>query len=118
MQEPDEPFTSDGCSGGLTAIWQFLTGERPPWDDCCIWHDKQYWQGGTEHQRAAADRILYLCVLKKGYPSWARLMWIAVRMFGGPQFNFRWSWGYGWRVRQGYKPRVDRKRKEHFHHGQ
>ena len=50
------PFASDGCSGGLSAAWAFVSstlpaiarhhGNHPPWERCCVAHDRLYHQGG------------------------------------------------------------------------
>ena len=46
------PFTTDGCSGGLSAGWKYLAAAvpvfaevhqpRPPWEPCCVIHDRAY----------------------------------------------------------------------------
>ena len=56
--EPTVPFTTDGCSGGLSAAWQSSArlfpgfagtwGDSPPWEDCCVAHDRAYWRGPAE----------------------------------------------------------------------
>ena len=48
------PFTTDGCSANLSSTWEFMAdkfpgfeeqfGNNPPWEDCCVIHDKAYWQ--------------------------------------------------------------------------
>ncbi len=124
------PFTSDGCSGGLSAGWNRLSeavplfrhqfGDRPPYEDCCLAHDRLYWRGVTEHgyeQRLAADQTLRACVLEHGrahrdeyarqfalppavidqnFQLIAELMYGAVRTGGGPCTPLPWRWGYGW----------------------
>ena len=73
------PFTTDGCSGGMSSLWVF-TAERypafaeahegaPPWEACCITHDHAYHSGGTDPDpeasysaRIEADRELQRCV--------------------------------------------------------
>ena len=77
-----EAFTTDGCSGGMSAGWEFLTGkletlrnrhgENPPWADCCLAHDRLYHEGGPREATAAesfdgrkkADLALKDCVLE------------------------------------------------------
>src|SRR5918994_2057411 len=49
-------FVSDGCSGGLSAVWASTSaaipelarthGTRPPWENCCVAHDRAYHTGG------------------------------------------------------------------------
>jgi len=78
QQRPVEltPFVSDGCSGGLSAGWQLIAealpaladkvGNIPPWEHCCIAHDRQYWRGSAINGmalRLAADEELQACVL-------------------------------------------------------
>lgn len=70
------PFVSDGCSGGLSAGWKLITdalpglgnqiGERPPWQHCCVNHDREYWRGSGmngSRLRQLADDELRSCVL-------------------------------------------------------
>ena len=43
-------FETDGCSGGLSSIWETATGAiraiakrhgtHPPWEACCVAHDR------------------------------------------------------------------------------
>lgn len=73
------PFATDGCSGGLSAVWastaaQFpafaaAQGARPPWEGCCVIHDLAYHAGGPGDgdrrgfaARLAADEALGVCV--------------------------------------------------------
>ena len=127
--EIDE-FRSDGCSGGLSAAWQFLAetspdfkrtaGDLPPWEHCCVAHDRHYWRGATDRgfeARLAADRELRACVLRTGVTEQQRLaqllglspaevleafdvvgemMFRAVRLGGGPCTGLPWRWGHGW----------------------
>jgi hypothetical protein len=92
------PFTSDGCS-------KFPDGtpENPTaWRQCCIQHDILYWKGGTQGERSAADRGLYECVSRAGYPETAALMYAGVRVGGSPFVKTPWRWGYGWQDLRGY----------------
>ena len=77
-------FSTDGCSGGLSAGWEYMSGlfpgmaqmhgEQPPWEDCCIEHDIKYHAGGAENvsavesfeQRKQADMTLLSCVRDTG----------------------------------------------------
>jgi len=79
-----DPFTTDGCSGGLSLAWERLSdrfpefanghGNRPPWEECCIAHDQRYHAGGASavsaidsfEQRRDADQQLKACVVKTG----------------------------------------------------
>ena len=128
-------FTTDGCSGGLSIGWEYLAGQvdgireyhgvRPPWEDCCIAHDRLYHAGAatdatTEASFAArkqADLALLACVVETGntrtaelsseydvspetvhilYATIAELMYRAVRVGGVPCSGLPWRWGYGW----------------------
>ncbi len=127
---PLRDFESDGCSGGLSSGWSLLTrqipelagrlGERPPWEPCCVEHDRAYWRGQGENgytRRLAADRALRQCVLttaEANREDWAtrlgispvqldelmtgvaQSMYLAVRVAGGPCTGLDWRWGYGW----------------------
>ena len=75
------PFNSDGCSGGLSAGWAFVSaalpaveklhGGRPPWENCCRAHDMSYHTGGVVDLDAIAsfdarrgtDEELRACVI-------------------------------------------------------
>jgi len=127
---PLRAFESDGCSGGLSTGWQRLVdqfpelagrlGDRPPWETCCVEHDRAYWRGqgvnGYAH-RLAADRALRQCVMttaEANREEWAtrlgispaqlddlmtgvaQAMYLAVRVAGGPCTGLDWRWGYGW----------------------
>ncbi len=128
-------FTTDGCSGGLSIGWEHLAkqfdgirerhGIRPPWEECCIAHDKLYRAGAaidvtTEESfeaRKQADLALLTCVTQMGdtrtaelsseydvspetihtlYLTIAELMYHAVRIGGAPCSELPWRWGYGW----------------------
>ena len=125
-----KPFASDGCSGGLSASWQGLArtlpgfaallGELPPWEHCCVAHDRAYWRGDTVdgyRQRLASDQALHACVVETGGAESQRLaerlgvstreveeafaviaaaMFRAVRLGGGPCTGLPWRWGHGW----------------------
>lgn len=127
---PPQPFVSDGCSGGLSDIWRGLAralpgfeeeyGAQPPWEHCCVAHDRAYWRGEAENgyeRRKAADLRLKQCVIDtgRGLRLWqvagspadapelaqrfrlaADLMYRAVRAGGLPCTPLPWRWGYGW----------------------
>ena len=129
------PFTTDGCSGGLSIGWEYLAanvdnirvnhGTRPPWEDCCIVHDRFYHVGAAPDAsaeesfvaRKQADLALLSCVMQTGitrtpeltieydvsaetiqllYKTIAELMYRAVRLGGVPCSGLPWRWGYGW----------------------
>lgn len=124
------PFTTDGCSGGLSDGWRFLAknlpafkrkfGDKPPYEGCCVEHDRAYWRGQTENgfaQRQHADQALQQCVVQFGkthrdqfarefdlapesiernFEIVAALMYRAVRIGGRPCTELPWRWGYGW----------------------
>lgn len=128
-------FTTDGCSGGLSLAWTQLSerypefaeshGELPPWQDCCVTHDRAYHFGGgaakssleSFAQRRDADLALRACVIQTGttradalkrlyeltdaqiqalYEGIGDLMYRAVRLGGIPCTEAAWRWGYGW----------------------
>lgn len=129
------PFASDGCSGGLSSGWSFFSatfpalaekqGSHPPWESCCVAHDRLYHVGGAADAtaaesygaRLAADRDLRLCVIEIGrsrqpeliaqygfgsqqvsrlYDAVAEVMYRAVRLGGAPCSGLTWRWGFGW----------------------
>lgn len=128
-------FTTDGCSGGLSVGWKHLAdsidqirkthGDLPPWESCCIDHDKQYHTAGSADltgamsflARKQADEELRTCVIETGiqrapelsveyelsledvsqiYQAIGDLMYRAVRIGGVPCTGLPWRWGYGW----------------------
>ncbi len=123
-------FKTDGCSGGMSATWAYLAelspefarrlGERPPWEHCCVAHDRHYWRGETVYgfeKRLQSDEALRQCVLETGREEadnlayqlgmskaetleminlTAELMYTAVRIGGGPCTGLPWRWGHGW----------------------
>lgn len=138
QQNPDNslsPFATDGCSGGLSVGWHYLSenieylktvhGDLPPWESCCVSHDRLYHaagdSGGTAEMsfvaRRQADEALRNCVLDAGlsrapelsgqyelsveeveqiYQVIGDLMYRAVRIGGVPCSGLPWRWGYGW----------------------
>lgn len=136
-EEPDtqlSPFTTDGCSGGMSALWTFLAQRYPafaeahqgvpPWQDCCVKHDRAYHSGGVDPDpeasysaRIAADENLRRCVtatasdrdavlqelygineaqVRRIYAAIGTAMFHAVRLGGGPCTGLPWRWGYGY----------------------
>ena len=95
-----KPFVSDGCS-------LFPDGtikDKEKWKQCCIEHDMAYWQGGTKQDRINADIKLRDDILRKtGNADLAKLVYNAVRTWGGPAFPSWYRWGYGWPYGRGYK---------------
>lgn len=124
------PFNSDGCSGGMSESWKLLAdslppfaeyvGEKPPWEHCCVAHDRDYWRGETDRgfeKREYADAQLRACVRVTGEQYGAEIaatlnlpteqvgdlieltsemMYHAVRVGGGPCTGLPWRWGHGW----------------------
>lgn len=123
-------FSTDGCSGGLSDGWRFLArtlpafrhkfGSRPPYESCCVTHDRAYWRGDSQNgfeKRRQADAALRQCVIRfgkthreafarqfhlppaiiqKNFQIVAALMYRAVRVGGMPCTGLPWRWGYGW----------------------
>jgi hypothetical protein len=126
------PFATDGCSGGMSAAWSLTdrlfpnleTGPSPPWESCCITHDRAYHDAGVARTadesydaRLAADTGLRSCVLefglanldklavryatseeeiRQGYEVLSSAMFDAVRLGGAPCSGLSWRWGYGY----------------------
>jgi len=124
------PFSSDGCSGYQSQNWELLAealpgfkqrfGDKPPWQNCCVAHDKTYWRGSVVDgytKRKQADQTLRQCVADTGsemagelsrkfssseenvrhaFSVTAELMYKAVRLGGQPCSLLPWRWGYGW----------------------
>jgi hypothetical protein len=92
------PFTSDGCSDFPNGLPQ----HKSLWLNCCVLHDKTYWQGGTYKERRLADEALERCVAAVGQPEIAKLMLAGVRVGGSPFWPTHFRWGYGWSWLRGY----------------
>jgi hypothetical protein len=128
------PFTTDGCSGGMSSLWTFIAEHYeafaeahqgiPPWQDCCVTHDRTYHSGGVDPDpeasyaaRVAADEDLQRCVtatasdrdlvlrelygmtnaqVRRVYAAIGAAMFHAVRLGGGPCTGLPWRWGYGY----------------------
>lgn len=128
------PFETDGCSGGLSSSWRLvaetfpkladLYDAHPPWEYCCVTHDRAYHEAGGATQamdsfdaRLVADDTLRSCVKQHGeahadeYASrydmtpdqirtvhsiTAEAMYMAVRFGGGPCSGLPWRWGFGY----------------------
>ena len=88
VSKPDYPFTTDGCSGGMSALWRLILNRRPPWEGLCIIHDRAYWQGGTRIDRLKADRELLIGLINSGYPLIGIIMYYGVRVGGHPALPF------------------------------
>jgi hypothetical protein len=136
-QAPDAelaPFSTDGCSGGMSSLWTFAAKRYPafaeahegvpPWEDCCVTHDRAYHTGGADPDpgasyaaRIAADEELQRCVaatasdrddvlqelygmteaqVRLAYEAIGAAMFHAVRLGGGPCTGLPWRWGYGY----------------------
>lgn len=100
MSEQFTAFTSDGCSF-------FPEGtklEKNKWIKCCVIHDMEYWIGGTEKLKLAADKRLKQCVASKDAEVIAKMMFQGVQIGGRPQYQTDFRWGYGWNYNRGYLP--------------
>lgn len=93
-----KPFVSDGCSGGMSWAWRTFLGKPTPWEDLCVEHDRAYHAGGPTWKRAKADADLYDAVRQRGYPIWAWVIYVSIRLGGAWWVPAkRWRWGYGYR---------------------
>jgi hypothetical protein len=128
------PFETDGCSGGMSWSWRIVAdvfpgfeaaqGAHPPWESCCVVHDRAYHDaGGTREAEAsfaarlAADEALRACVVSNGeqkldelaahydvspeqvrfaYSLISDAMFQSVRFGGGPCSGLPWRWGFGY----------------------
>ncbi|KIC40346.1 hypothetical protein RA27_14720 [Ruegeria sp. ANG-R] len=128
------PFETDGCSGGLSSSWRLvaqtfpdfslLYEAHPPWEYCCVTHDRAYHDAGGASQadasfdaRLAADDKLRACVKAHGethaveyakrydmtpdqiisvHSITSEAMYMAVRFGGGPCSGLPWRWGFGY----------------------
>jgi hypothetical protein len=93
---------SDGCSGGMSAIYAKLIflhadhGNTLRWRKCCEVHDRAYYYGGSKEEKKVADKQLNACVTKIiGSDHLGRAMQIAVEVGGGPNLPTTYRWGYG-----------------------
>ena len=125
-----DAFNSDGCSGGMSSAWNYLSdtlpefvryaGAKPPWEHCCVAHDRDYWRGESDdgfNKRQQSDAELRQCVQHTGREQGdeisvllrlpkqdiielvdltADLMYQAVRIGGAPCTGLAWRWGHGW----------------------
>ena len=128
-------FSTDGCSGGLSVGWDYLSsavpkfqsvhGTQPPWENCCIVHDRLYHSAGqlrgdeveSYTARLQSDIGLKSCVREVGnsrtnqlsdayglsggktvaiYKQISELMFLVVRLGGVPCSGLSWRWGFGW----------------------
>lgn len=94
VQDPETPlapFTTDGCSGGMSAGWALVAEQFPdlaqdgettlPWTQCCVTHDQSYHNAGGAQDaeasfaaRLAADTALRDCVIATGQAEQAATM--------------------------------------------
>ncbi|MEL7212553.1 MAG: hypothetical protein AAGK92_07815 [Pseudomonadota bacterium] len=99
---PLTPFVSDGCSGGLSRIWNEVGADPLPFESCCVSHDRAYHAGGSAMtargsyvERLAADRAFQMCVAETGGEVVSDALFQAVRLGGVPCSGLSWRWGYG-----------------------
>ena len=65
---------------------------------CCVEHDREYFFGGSDHERRVSDRKLFFCVAeKKGFHHklFAPFIWLGVRIGGLPFLPTKFRWGFG-----------------------
>ena len=95
VSPPPSLFSSDGCSA-----WP------DEWDKvsiypACFWHDVEYWLGGSDKQRLAADlrlaqRVLELTNDCQLSVELSVAMFYGVRGMGNTPLKFPFTWGFGW----------------------
>ena len=82
-------FSSDGCS-----MWP------DEWEgislyDACFWHDAEYWVGGSQVDKLAADCALAVAVARKtGHAELGLVMFEGVTAGGNAPYA-PWRWGFG-----------------------
>ncbi len=86
-------FVTDKCTLFPDGLWQ----------ECCIEHDKAYWQGGTAKNRRTADQEFRHCVDNASNKGLSFVMYGAVRIGASPYIVVPWRWGYGWEFGRGYR---------------
>ncbi|MFK8012815.1 MAG: hypothetical protein AB8B80_12300 [Marinicellaceae bacterium] len=98
----DVNLHSDGCSGGMSAIYKQLEflhqsyGKNLAWRNCCEIHDEAYYYGGSKEEKLIADEKLSICVSKVvGNQFIGKAMQVAVEIGGGPHLPTPYRWGYG-----------------------
>lgn len=87
-------FQTDRCT-------LFVDGS---WEQCCVDHDKQYWQGGSQKERHMADAIFGDCIYRiTDNKALSIAMYGVARVGGVPFIAVPWRWGYGWEFGRGYR---------------
>ena len=104
-QQTKIPFGSDGCSGGFSIAWEKVTGNKPPFEQCCFIHDEAYYVGGGLNPtlwdniklRWKADLAFAKCLWKHSTLGkvFSFPMWLAVRIGGGAYWPTPYRWGFG-----------------------
>jgi len=94
-------FQTDGC----TDFPDGTSRDRLLWRDCCVQHDLYLWAGGTEDERLDVDRQLKECVISKGAPVPAWVMYLGVRIGSRSPIRYKeMEWGNAWNA-EGAPPR-------------
>ncbi|MEK6628880.1 MAG: hypothetical protein AABY53_09660 [Bdellovibrionota bacterium] len=96
------PFYTDGCSASPDGI--IGTDQKKLWHDCCVQHDIKYWIGGNKTEKEIADSELKKCIEDKGYAPVSGFFKFFVKLFGGPDSQRSYRWGYGWNYSRPYGP--------------
>ncbi|MEA3323225.1 MAG: hypothetical protein U9Q12_03300 [Patescibacteria group bacterium] len=87
-------FQTDGCTLFVDSSWK----------QCCMVHDKQYWQGGSVEERHISNTLFRDCIYDTSDKKMLSIvMYGAVRAGGTPYFAVPWRWGYGWEFGRGYR---------------
>jgi len=94
-------FQTDGC----TDFPDGTSRDKVLWRDCCVQHDLYLWAGGTEDERLDVDRQLKECVISKGAPVPAWVMYLGVRIGSRSPIRYKeMEWGNAWNA-EGASPR-------------
>lgn len=94
VDDQKKEFVSDGCT----------LFRRDDLHQCCVVHDRAYWEGGSSISRRNADLKFKECV--QGISQNTMLsqgMYVAVRLGGSPYIKTPWRWGFGWEYGRGYR---------------
>ena len=93
---------SDGCSGGMSAMYARMTflhknnNRKLRWHECCVIHDEAYYYGGNKQEKKQADKALSQCVTAViGHKFLGKAMQLAVKVGGSPHLPTPYRWGYG-----------------------
>ena len=71
-----------GVTGGISKLWRLVTGQYPPFEECCLEHDLAYEQAPNASDRLWADSHFLRCMTVNGWPKLGAIFFIGIRAFG------------------------------------